>query len=158
MGVKKDALLAGLFAAIVGIWIVLLAADVIPIEDQAFSAPRWIAGLAGGAFMIGGLLAVLIALPASGRARLVKSLQTTAGLALLVTFAVIGNWVAFGAGERSFSGGGGAGPLGISTNSGEWFGRAAFGLGAVLIDLILLLILVRGFRRQAGAGSDSQNR
>jgi len=78
-------------------------------------------------FVIGG---VLVALPPRDDAthRLLATL-------LLTFFAATFDWVAFGPGERHFSGGIGFGIGGFGFNPGETSGRAVFGIGAVLIDV-----------------------
>ncbi len=51
-------------------------------------------------------------------------------------FAVVANWVAFGPGERQFSGGIDI-PLGLfSVETSETTGRIVFGIGAVLLEVI----------------------
>ena len=66
-----------------------------------------------------------------------------------VSFALIANWVAFGPGERQFSGGGSVGPVGVGGRVGELPGRIAFGFSAVLLWLIVLGGIVQTLRRRA---------
>jgi len=78
-------------------------------------------------FVIGG---VLVALPPRDDAthRLLATL-------LLTFFAATFDWVAFGPGERHFSGSIGLGIGGFGFRPGETFGRTVFGIAAVLIDV-----------------------
>jgi hypothetical protein len=66
---------------------------------------------------------------------------------LLVTcFAVTFDWVAFGAGERHFSGS----LNGFGFVPSELFGRAAFGFFAVILDIIAILMWIDLSRRALG--------
>ena len=56
------------------------------------------------------------------------------------------NWIAFGSGPRHFSGGIAMPFVSWSGPSIEWFGRAAFGIGALIADLIVGWVLIRGVR------------
>jgi hypothetical protein len=47
-----------------GLFIVLISANIIPISDSRFSAPRWLAGCAGLAILLGGA-AIALARPGS---------------------------------------------------------------------------------------------
>jgi hypothetical protein len=110
---------------------------------------RWVAGAAnalasenlvlipaGLMFVFGG---ALVALP-PGRPRL----RSLLGALLISAFALTFDWIAFGPGERRFSGGISFG-IGIGFNPGELFGRAAFGLVALLFDAMALVLWVRLF-------------
>jgi hypothetical protein len=62
--------------------------------------------------------------------------------------AVIFNWIAFGPGERRFSGGVALPLFRVSSSRiGEWTGRLVFGAGAILIDLFFVWAVVRGIRQ-----------
>jgi hypothetical protein len=56
------------------------------------------------------------------------------------------NWIAFGAGPRHFSGGIAIPFVSWSGPSSEWSGRAAFGIGAMIADLVVVWLLARGVR------------
>ena len=64
--------------------------------------------------------------------------------------AAVANWVAFGPGPRKFQGGIAIPFVAVSGPTGEWTGRAVFGIGAVLTDLFLLWIVARGLRDLRG--------
>ena len=64
--------------------------------------------------------------------------------------AAVFNWIAFGPGERRFGGGIALPFVAVSGPSSEWTGRAAFGIGAVLVDLFLVWFLERGLRDLLG--------
>ena len=61
-------------------------------------------------------------------------------------FASIASWIAFGPGEREFSGGASAGPVSVGGSGGETVGRVMFGFGAVLLWLMEVLIAVKLIR------------
>ena len=56
----------------------------------------------------------------------------------MVGFASIFVWIAFGPGERRFSGGFSIGPLFTSSASSEMEGRIVFGIAAVLLSAFAL--------------------
>jgi hypothetical protein len=102
---------------------------------------------AGLIFVIGG---ALLALP-PGRTRL-QSLLT----ALLVTcFALTFDWVAFGPGERKFSGGISLGGIGTGFQPGELFGRIVFGFFAVVLDIVAILVWFDKYRRLSSPDANS---
>jgi hypothetical protein len=83
----------------------------------------------------------LLALPAER-----KALTRLFGALLITCFAVTFDWIAFGPGERHFSGGISLGGLGIGARPGELFGRAMFGIGAVIADIVAVVLWVRMLR------------
>ena len=65
-------------------------------------------------------------------------------LAIFAALAAIGSFVAFGPGTRSFS----VSVSLVSTSGGsEIFGRVAFGIGAIITWLCLILVAVGGWRK-----------
>ena len=80
----------------------------------------------------------------AGRVTLISSLL---GGSIVGLLALIINWIAFGPGERRFSGGLALPFLSVSAPAGEWSGRAAFGVGALLMDLVVVCLAVRGARQ-----------
>jgi len=150
--IDKTAIACGLLALGMGVFIVLSAFGMIP--SRGSSGERWIGAIAGMAFVLGGLAALI---QTCARATPDGNLPSTApswvrvtlyllSLAIVVSFGAIGTWVAFGPGERAF---------GISIPFlpawlNEPVGRTAFGVGAVLIWIILIPIAVAGARRLRG--------
>ena len=111
------------------------------------SAETLIGVPAGLIFVIGG---ALLALP-PGRTR-IQSLLT----ALLVTcFALTFDWVAFGPGERKFSGGISFGGISTGFQPGELFGRIVFGFFAVILDIVAILVWFEKYRRLSGPDANS---
>ena len=84
---------------------------------------------------------VLLALPPER-----KAVTRLFGALLITCFAVTADWIAFGPGERHFSGGVSFGGLGIGARPGELFGRALFGVGAVVFDIVAVVLWARLLR------------
>src|SRR6185312_2312874 len=78
-----------------------------------------------------------------------KAVTRLFGALLITCFAVTFDWIAFGPGERHFSGGISLGGLGIGARPGEIFGRAMFGIGAVIADIVAVALWARTLRAQA---------
>lgn len=100
-GWRRGNRLMGVVMTGLGLFIILISANIIPMADSTFSAPRWLAGCAGLAILMAGA-AVVLARP-------------------------------------------GATPGSIAAN--PYLGGAAFGVGAVIMDLVVVLIAVRGIKR-----------
>ena len=118
------------------------------------NAPMWVVVLAGLCFLLGGL-GVLI--PAAVTGEVTSDGELPAGapywlrvfqyllvLTIFAAFAMIGSFVALGPGTRSF----GISVPFVSTSGGsEIFGRIAFGVGAIITWLCLILVAVGGWRK-----------
>ncbi|PKM42731.1 MAG: hypothetical protein CVV05_17205 [Gammaproteobacteria bacterium HGW-Gammaproteobacteria-1] len=127
--------LAGLFPA-------LAAFDIGPLHAADIHGPPWL-GLAGGGVFIAAGMAVLV-----GDA--VPALKNVFALLVLAGLAALGNWIAFGAGERACAG----------TMTFLWFAadsgyagvacRVPFGLGAVIVDAFLILAAVMLLQQALG--------
>jgi hypothetical protein len=120
--------------------IVALAMDWIHAPPENFHAPRWVVGTAGLMFVAGGFAPLI----ANGG----QDTFASRALALIVLggFASISNWIAFGSGPRHFSGGTSVAGLSSSAPVSEISGRIAFGVGAVILDAMLVWILVKSAR------------
>ena len=145
---RKIEIALGAATASLGLYIVLLATDVLPIAEEGFAAPRWVAVLAGVTFILGGGLVAL----ARGNMRKngrqaggwawIAGLRTTLTMLLLIVFAAIGNWVAFGSGERVIAVSHSLPFFEISARIGSAIGRLGFAVGALILDGILLLGII----------------
>ena len=135
--------LIGLGTMALGLFIVLISINVISVADSSFSAPRWVAGCAGLSFLLAG---AAVALARPGAALGTVAANPYLGGAAALVLVLILNWIAFGAGPRHFSGGIAIPFVSWSGPSSEWSGRAAFGIGAMIADLIVVWLLVRGVR------------
>ncbi|HKJ27509.1 MAG TPA: hypothetical protein VJ965_07720 [Anaerolineales bacterium] len=136
----------GLLFAAVGALIMLVSLDVIHSPEENFHAPRWVVLVAGMSFFGAGVYASL----SDPRFDVLKEeawFRFLLGIALAVmpiSLLVVLNWVAFGGGEREFSGSVSVPFFSISTeNSGQIMGRCVFGSAAVISDLVLIFFLVK---------------
>lgn len=133
-------LLMGGMIILMGMVPVLAALGVIPTDDESWNAPRWVGGVAGGLFVVAGLY--VLGKPTVDRLepRLQKQILGLFPLLIVSGMAAISGWIAFGPGEREFSGGASNSLVGISWGGGgELIGRIAFGLGAVALIVIALI-------------------
>ena len=142
--------LGALFGA-VGLVILLVALRIIPAAESRFQAPHWVVGAAGLAFFLVGIL-LLTTPPAQTPVAAARTTWRTflLGAGVVGSMAAIFNWVAFGPGPRRFGGSISIPFVSISGPQSEWSGRAAFGLAAVMIDLFLGWVIVRGLRELLG--------
>jgi hypothetical protein len=139
-------LLTVLFGSVfvaVGCLVVAVALGLIPAR---MTAPPWVVVAAGSVFIAAGGLVIFEAFPVSSAFR--KALH----IAFIAALALPFNWTAFGPGERAFTRTTSVGGTTRSAPASEASGRLAFGIGAVMLDLIVLaylLALVRGRTRRA---------
>jgi hypothetical protein len=129
----------------------LTALGLIPSLASSMNAPRWVVFLAGSLFFIVGMWLLLQAVVGEAVA---KAFGWIVGIAIFLGLAAIGNWVAFGGGDRGDCSGG-ISALGFSSSRAvaELECRAAFGYGALLMDLILLWGLAWWLANRAFPGS-----
>ena len=142
----------GLAMTAMGLGIVALGV-VYLVQDPRKLVSGEVAALpAGVAFAAGG---AMLALPE----RLVRT-RALVGALLITAFALTGDWIAFGPGERQFSGGFSSGPVAVHLSPGETLGRVVFGIGAVIMDVLAVLVWVRLLRKLLGVArtsADSQS-
>ncbi len=143
---NKGTWAAGLLSIGMGLFIVLLALGWIPGGADRAQAPRWVIAAAGAVFGLGGA-AVLLQAAAAADGGSARAVQQALGLMLILLLAVIANWVAFGSGERAFSGSVSLFFLTVSAEATQRVGRIVFGLAAVLMDLIFVWAVVDTLRR-----------
>jgi hypothetical protein len=98
-------------------------------SEAGFHAPRWVVGLAGGTFSLGGL--ALLGQGYPHFSALVRALLFTA-------FGAVVTWVSFGTGERQFSSSISLPFISVSGPASELSGRICFAPGAILLDGLAL--------------------
>lgn len=142
---RNGAIALGLGVALVGAVIVAVALFG---RADGFHAPRWVVASIGGAFLFfGGWLAAVYALGYDPRRP--QETLPSAGIQLVVfvpgllLFAAPFHWIAFGRGPRAFSSTFSLPFLSVSRRASEMSGRVMFGLGALLIDAILVTAVIR---------------
>ena len=146
---REARLWLGSLVMAVGGAVILVSADIISADDSSFNAPRWIVGLAGGLFLFAGAMVFIQDQRFSyfrdtNIYRVIRFVNV--GL-LLTIFGVIPTWLAFGPGERQFSGGISIPFISISSDQGELSGRFVFGCGAIIMDLAAVGYWISGIRR-----------
>jgi hypothetical protein len=135
-------ILIGLFCMAMGIFPLLATFDIGPLDHNDINGPAWLGFAGGGVFMAAGL-AVMVG----------QSAPLTNGLfAILATagLAAIGNWIAFGVGERACSGGVSLGWLWSGAQLSSLACRIPFGLGAIVVDGFLLVASVTLLQKAMG--------
>lgn len=147
----------GGFFCVAGLAIALVSVDVIQVDPASIHAPRWVLGVAGAMFGVSGLGIVYYGVlngPGRGGAEnpgeTIEAFPNVAwlmGLVIAGGLTAIASWIAFGPGERAFSGSIGIGGMGVDgSNQSETVGRWVFGIGAVLAGLFTLWSLFYGVR------------
>ncbi len=121
--------------ALVGVWILLVALDVVPTDPSTLYAPRWVMGLCGLVFLGAGAL-IWINLHGS------PWMSDTAAFVIIASMALVASWIAFGPGDRHFGGSIGLGPISVGT-ANSTLGRIVFGFCAVTTWMIALIPLWR---------------
>ncbi|MEZ5613793.1 MAG: hypothetical protein R3E35_01105 [Rhodocyclaceae bacterium] len=141
--------LIALFFLASGALPILAAFDVGPVRARDINGPPWLGLAAGGIFALAGIVVLV------GEARHKPPLSwlvAAAGALILVAFAAIGNWIAFGPGPRACSAGIGTLLFSASRSAGEWECRIAFGIGAIALDGLCAGAALRGLGKLAGPG------
>ena len=151
---RKEMLVIGLIAGGAGLFFVLVGLGIVPPPGgtKALHAPLWVVFCAGLTFLLGGgaLLLHLMSgakptdddFPA-GAPQWMRVVRYLAMVAIFVSFAAIGSWVAFGPGDRAFT-------VSVPFGSGpasEIVGRVAFGIGAIITWLCTIVVAVIGARK-----------
>lgn len=105
-------------------------------SEDRMNAPRWVVFLAGSLFFMAGMWLLLQTLVGEAKALAFGSIV---GVALYLGLTLMANWVAFGSGAREgCSGGVSALGIGFESGASDFECRAAFGYGALLLDVLLL--------------------
>jgi hypothetical protein len=136
----------GLLCVAGGLMPVLASFDLGPLDRSAINGPAWLGFLAGAVFIAGGLAVIL-------GERLRHSLLSHGLFALVIgSFAAIASWIAFGPGPRECAVAI-AGFLFSSSLANEVACRAGFGLGALLLDGFVLVVIARTVGAIGGPGA-----
>jgi hypothetical protein len=148
----RDVFWIGVAALAGGIYFCLVGLGVLPVPGgrNNLNGPLWLSLAIGLVIALAGLSALL---QAAGRAnergelpdtapRWMRAAQYLIVAALLMCLAMVGSWIAFGAGDRQFSG-----TLPISSpDANAWIGRAVFGIGALIVWAAAIAAAVVGAR------------
>jgi hypothetical protein len=140
-------------AAATGAYFMVLGAGLLPIPGglRNLHGPQWLVACIGLAFFLASIAIVVQTLghaddtgtlPANAP-RWMSVVQYSISFAIFACFGAIGSWVAFGPGEREFSGS----FLFFDRVTNAAIGRTAFGIGAVIIWLCMAAVLASGIRK-----------
>jgi hypothetical protein len=149
---KSDYVYATITMAI-GAFFFAIGAGLLPIPGgpSNLHGPLWLLLCVGLAFFLAGLAIIIQMLghandsgdlPA-GAPLWLRTVQFLTGLCIFVCFGAISSWVAFGPGERHFSGS----FMFADAATNAALGRIAFGAGAVIIWLCTAAFAAFGFRK-----------
>ncbi|MFV1885162.1 MAG: hypothetical protein ACMZ7B_11790 [Balneola sp.] len=103
----------------IGLFIILAAADIIPIDEDGLNAPRWVLGMCGFVTSLAGLMVI------TGQKSRWNNLFAAI---LIISMGTIGAWVTLFGAPKNFSGGI---PI-LSDKANISLARWAFGIGAVI--------------------------
>lgn len=145
----------GALTAAIGIYCVLVGLGLAPAPSRGEAdAPGWIGLLVGLVFSASGCAVIVRGvaraddksgdLPAD-TPRWLATIYLLLGLLAASGLAATATWIAFGAGTRHFML---TGPIGVSI--GDTIGRTAFGIGAVMSWLIVVLMARTGAKKIFG--------
>ncbi len=122
----------GMFA--IGGFLIGIATGWISVDPSTIHAPLWVLGAAGMVFALAGVMILL-----AGNERLAWLNNIVIWL-FVVCLAGPFNWVAFGEGERHFTQRSSTMGVASSSAASESEGRMIFGIIAVVIDLVVVLV------------------
>lgn len=160
----RGAFAIGLVAGGTGLAFLLMSFGILPLPGgpKSLHGPLWLLTCAGLVFGLAGVAVLIRAFAGAndahgelpdGAPRWLRLFYAMLGPVIVASLAMIGSWIAFGAGEREITV---SAPF-ISGPANEWIGRAAFGIGAVVTWMMALLmtrsVLRKIFRRDRPSGS-----
>ena len=114
----------------------------IPRSPSPSATPTWVLAAAAMMFSLAGAVILLI------ENERLAWLRNLVSWLLLVCLAIPFNWVAFGEGERHFSSSSSFLGFTSSGTPGETEGRFVFGIFAILMDLMVVLVPLRFLKKQ----------
>lgn len=134
----------GGLVALAGAGLMAVGAGVFPSALSGANAPLWVIIAVGACFLLAGLATL-------GQRRLPEALASLLPCLIVVLFAAIAGWVAWGDGPRQFSFSLGAGGFGLG-GEGVSVGRIVFGFGAVVMNLLALFVCGAWLKRRRWQG------
>lgn len=139
-------LIVGLVSVLAGLFPFLAAFDIGPLGREDINGPPWLGAVAGGIFILAG---VAVSLGERARDSVLSHLLV---LAIIAGFAAVANWIAFGPGLRECSGGFSGFFFSSSYDAGNIECRVAFGIGAGMLNGMLIWMLAATLRKLTGPG------
>lgn len=143
----------GLLCFACGVAPILGALQIIPYPLTP-GTPTWVGIAAGAVFILAGAAVINGYIFGGGEhfetraSPAARRMQNVLGFTMLVMFAAISGWIAFGEGERNFSSSISL-PFWQSEGRGnDSVGRAVFGLGAIICAAMAVAVLFGSFRKR----------
>lgn len=133
-----------------GMFMLAMAFGWIKTEPSGEHTPPWVVVSAGMMFNLGGVLILLV--DREG----VDALRNLVMWLFVLSLALPFNWVAFGEGERHFSGSFSGFGLSIFSASTASTGRMVFGAFALLMDFMVLWPVIRLLRGKTAFGTQEK--
>lgn len=134
---KEPPLILAFISIAAGVYPLLLSLDIILGGSASLNVPVWVGVLASSIFILAGLALLT---------RKIEWLSKLFGLSILVSFAVIGNWIAFGVGERTCS----VEIFAFGQDTSGLMCRIPFGYGAILLNGIMLFMTLSFLAKKLG--------
>jgi len=141
----------GVAMSLAGLYFMLGAYGLLPMPET--NGPTFIVFAAGAAFLFAGLVCFTRAragmtdiqtdVPDSAPAWIRLSYRMLA-IGIFSAFATIGTWIAIGSGPRAFTV---SSSFGSMQTSGDLLGRTIFGLGAVIVWIVVIALTVGTVRK-----------
>lgn len=136
----------GLLCIASGVMPVLAAFDLGPLDRGAIHGPSWLGATAGGILILGGIALLL------GQRPRPDSFSYVLFVLIFGAFAAIGNWIAFGPGPRQCEVAIVGSLFESASVANEITCRVGFGIGAAIMDGVLIWMAAGTLRRLAGPG------
>lgn len=156
---SRETVVIGAVAAAAGLYFILVSFGVAPEpSNRAAGAPMWLVFCCGLPFLLGGLSVMIRGITGTPDSqpelspttpRWAHALYHLIGIAIGVSFASIGTWIALGAGPRQFAL---SMPFFHAASVGKIIGRSAFGFGALIVWAYVIALIVRSARKLFAPG------
>jgi hypothetical protein len=140
--------LAGVLLAapflVMGGFITGIGLEWVPYDPAKVHAPGWVIAVCGLMFVCGGLATLRATWNQDPRP------QPIFGVAVLLGLTLVCNWVAFGEGERRFTSTTSINDTVVDSRPvEEGTGRFVFGIGAVILDFVLIALVINYLRKRS---------
>jgi hypothetical protein len=140
----REKIAIGLLSMLCGAPALLVGAGLIEPQANTLNAPLWVVFCGGAVFVLVGASFVSDAFLKAGGA--LHAVQYIVGMIIIVAFALIPTWVAFGPGERNFAVA--FGPFDLSESPiAQGAGRVGFGAMALVLWGFCAVAAQNGWRR-----------
>ena len=144
---RRGSVVMGLAFISAGLYPLAIAFGLATPKPGSVHAPPWTVGMAGTCFVAMGVALLTPRMHGRMRGFLVGVPVTC--------LALIFDWIAFGPGERHFTGAMSFGGSSIGSHSDETSGRIAFGVAAIVLDLFAAWGWYRWVRGASGPDEDT---